>query len=135
MIKNLKKLSVVLTLSLLALPLTIQAKTLTCPFRDHFTIKAPASAKLLSAVAQNNIAIIQDTMNSFSLSCADNSVRDSGLAVVEIGSDSSNRCKITIQDGPFDRNPTILNSTCNGPLLYTGMDHRFGSYEYELKFR
>lgn len=107
-----------------------------CPFVDHFFIDSPVPLHVISAATDGNLSYTQMDTNYFRLSCLDNRTTSGGNLTIQVGLNDKSRCMLTIQDGPYQMNPSVTSVTCNpnGTIFYRGMDHVFGSHEYTLKF-
>lgn len=117
-----------------SMPLLSEAKTLSCPFTDSFSLNGPVGTYILNASSEGNLKITKPSSTYFSLSCGDDQKSNSGDVFVDIGISDNNKCSLTIHDGPYEMNPTVSTVYCNGKLKYAGMDHVYGSYTYTLKF-
>lgn len=108
-----------------------------CPFVDHFMIEAPLPLRVLSAKTAGNLAYTQVNENYFRLSCLNIPSKVGGVAYLEIGMSDDLKCMLSIEDGPYNMNPSVTSIHCGGPagrIYYIGMEHPFGSYNYTLKF-
>lgn len=113
------------------------ANAMVCPFTDHFSIQAPLPLRIMTAKTGGNIKYDQLNTNNFTLSCADNKNAQGGDVIMTIGMQDDLKCNLTLHDGPYEMNPTITYVDCSpsgGRLFYVGMEHRFGSYDYTIKF-
>lgn len=109
------------------------AQPLVCPFTDHFTVSAPSGYVIQNLITDGNITgVIKDEFH-FNTSCKSDSTTGSGHAYLTLGNGNTT-CYLTILDGPFENNPSVISVSCNGDARYAGMDHVKGSYSYTLKF-
>lgn len=104
-----------------------------CPFTDRFEISAPAQVVIKDLSSDGNLAssVVDDT--HFTTSCDNFWIAKSGKAYLTIGN-GIQTCKLTILDGPFESNPSILSVNCTEGLQYAGTDHVKNGKEYTLKF-
>jgi len=102
-----------------------------CPFTDNFYI---AGAKIQQLTSDGNLKVQQQSSSYFTASCANNESANSGNAYLTVNKNSSGSCKLTIKDGPFEMNPAVTSANCQGGLQFGGMDHAYGTYDYNLKF-
>lgn len=108
------------------------SRPLACPFTDTFYITG-GSIKTLNVAG--NLKISQISSTKFTDGCADGKLANDGtISLAVIGSSAQNNCQLTIVDGPFEWNPSVTDSHCEGNLQYSGIDHTTGTYSYTLKF-
>lgn len=122
---------------LLNLPVASQARSLLCPFTDHIKIKAPKAASIVYLHSGSNLHVEQQDSISFNVGCAAPDVKLSDYVYLDVGYDDDNKCILKIKDGPFERDPTIVNWYCQGTkvLRLMGIDHdRIFSYDYTITF-
>lgn len=121
---------------LIAAPIVVHAKTLTCPFTDTFNISAPNQVKIMAVQTEGNLKYAQQSGTQFTLSCGDDKVGEPGTIFIDIGFDATNKCNLAIHDGPYEMNPTVTRVNCSSnKVSYIGIDHRFGSYQYTIKLK
>ena len=106
------------------------AAPLICPFTDYFNV---IGANVRDLLTDGNLNGKITDNNNFTTSCKSNSSTGSGHAYVAI-TNGTEICYLTILDGPFENNPSIMSANCSAGLRYTGMDHSKGTYTYTLKF-
>ena len=133
-----KKLAFVCASALVTLTTSASALTV-CPFRDHFNISAPLPLEVLQVSTTGNVGIEQITPTKFDLGCQDNQATTAGDVNLVIGMKGNEdlSCDVSIHDGPYVMNPTVNYVSCGrsgNRLFFLGMEHRFGSYDYTLKF-
>lgn len=120
--------------TLASIPIMSNAKALSCPFNDSFSLNGPFNTYILSTSVQGNLKITQPDSTYFSLSCANDHESGSGDVFIDVGISDRNKCSLTIHDGPYEMNPSVSSVYCNSKIKYAGMDHVYGSYSYTLKF-
>jgi hypothetical protein len=107
-----------------------------CNFTDHFTANLPEGAQITRLWADGGVAVTQNAYNQFDI--ADNGSCQAGsvhLTVKLADGDSYGVSSLEIDDGPLAMNPTIPNITNSGDLQFSGMQHPFGTYQYNLMFQ
>jgi hypothetical protein len=129
-----KKLIIIGSVLLSSLTTTqVLARPLMCPFTDFFSIQGSADTVIKNLLTDGNLSgdISNDT--HFTTFCKSYTSTGSGHAYLTVNRGAS-VCDLTILDGPFESNPSIVEVKCLGSLQYIGMDHPKGSYNYTIKF-
>ncbi len=142
--KNLKLItSVIITATALTMAGSVSAKTQlntsakpplqSCPFTDTFSITDTTISSLSN---DGNIATNKLNQTQFTTGCKNNTSPgwSDGSAYLSVIDGHGGLCKVVIDDGPYEMNPSIASTNCSGGLQYTGMDHSYGTYSYTLKF-
>ncbi len=105
-----------------------------CPFQDQFIIMAPTGNLIKRLNSDGNVYANITDATHFSIFCKDRTNRNPGHAYVTVGTDPANYCNLSILDGPFEMNPSVVSINCGGSLHYAGIDHEYGTYLYTLNF-
>ena len=131
-----KKISILAIACLSLAALSAQAaqstgKSGSCPFTDNFHI---SGATLQQLASDGNLAVQQKSPTNFTDTCANNQSANAGNIYLTVNNTAGGSCKLTILDGPYEMNPSITSSACQGGLQFGGMDHAYGTYDYNLKF-
>lgn len=100
-----------------------------CPFTDNFYL-AGATIQNLSG---SNLTVTKIDPTYFTTGCYNNIGNDGYAYLTAVGSNGS-LCNLTIEDGPYEQNPIVVSSNCQGNMQFAGMDHSYGTYDYSLKF-
>jgi len=129
--------TVISILGLISFMSVATAKPMVCPFTDIFQNHAPPGSKILGTTITNTgyIKAVQEGGINFDIVSTNcNVAPGDGTVTLVIGADTSNACKVTIHDGPYEADPSVTSVSCKGDYQYTGMSHQTLSYLYSLNF-
>lgn len=129
-----KKISLIAGLASLFIFTEVNAQSLICPFTDYFYVSTGTPAIISSLNADGNVLVQKEDSLNFTTSCKSNTSTSSGNVYLTVKLDDCNLCTLHILDGPYEMNPTIVFVNCVGNLVFSGMDHAWGTYTYKLKF-
>ena len=102
-------------------------------YTDYFST---SGGQVSNLVGQSNVRVESVDATHFNLHDKNTQDPSSGTAALDVSADgtTTNSCHLVIADGADMMNPIVQNISCQGTLQYTGMQHSFGSYSYELDF-